>query len=119
MQTLASRASRASPSRTASSKTKAQCRPLDSSKIKNKAKRGLGEPSVVAAARARKQNETLVQIEEVLDKLNANADEIALRGTGNVNSKDGMDTMKNFARPQTGLRGLVRMVDEVVKDLDK
>jgi hypothetical protein len=29
-----------------------------------------------------------------------------------------VDVMKTFARPKTGLRGLVAMVDEVVKDLD-
>jgi hypothetical protein len=91
----------------------------DISKIKNKAMRGLGEPSIVAAARKRKNDETLIQIEDVLDKLNSNADELALKGTGNANTRDGIDTMKHFARPQTGLRGLVKMVDEVVRDLDK
>ena len=89
------------------------------SKIKNKSQRGLGEPTVVAAARRKGHQETLTQIEAVLDKLNMNADELALKGTGNVNTKDGMDTMKHFARPQTGLRGLVKMVDEVVQDLDR
>ena len=87
--------------------------------IKNKAKRGLGEPAVVAQTRRKAQQETLVQIEKVLDKLNDSADEISLRGSGNVHSADGIATMKNFARPQTGLRGLVKMVDEVVADLDK
>ena len=87
--------------------------------IKNKSRRGLGEPLVVATARRKKNADTLMQIEDVLDKLNANADDIAHKGTGNVNSKDGIETMKHFARPQTGLRGLVRMVDEVVGDLDR
>ena len=87
--------------------------------IKNKSKRGLGEPLVEAAARRKKNAATLVQIEDVLDKLNVNADDIALKGTGNVNNKDGIETMKHFARPQTGLRSLVKMVDEVVGDLDR
>eukprot|EP00605_Chrysophyceae_sp_TOSAG23-4_P001392 GSChrysophyteH1.ASY1.ANO1.1512.1 assembled CDS len=87
--------------------------------IKNKSKRGLGEPSVVAKSRRKAQAETLQQIEDVLDKLNANADEVALKGTGNANTKDGLETMKQFARPQTGLRGLVKMVDEVVSDLGR
>jgi len=91
----------------------------DIGQIKNKSKRGLGEPSVVAVARRRGHQETLVQIEAVLDKLNENADELALKGSGNVNTKDGINTMKHFARPQTGLRGLVKMVDEVVADLDR
>jgi hypothetical protein len=98
----------------------ASMKPLsDIAAIKNKSKRGLGEPSVVAATRKKAQAQTMIQIEDVLDKLNANADEIALKGSGNVNTKDGINTMKNFARPQTGLRGLVRMVDEVVDDLGK
>jgi hypothetical protein len=91
----------------------------DMGKIKNKSQRGLGEPHVVAQARKKGHQETLVQIEAVLDKLNTNADDLALRGTGNVKTKDGIDTMKHFARPQTGLRGLVKMVDEVVADLDR
>ena len=34
------------------------------------------------------------------------------------NSKDTVNLMKTFARPKTGLRGLVEMVEEVVNDLD-
>ena len=37
---------------------------------------------------------------------------------GGASAKDNVDVMKTFARPKTGLRGLVAMVDEVVKDLD-
>jgi len=101
-------------------KQESSIKPLsDIGQVKNKSKRGLGEPSVVAVARRKAQQETLVQIEAVLDRLNENADEIALKGSGNVNTKDGINTMKHFARPQTGLRGLVKMVDEVVADLDR
>ena len=101
-------------------KQESSIKPLsDIGQVKNKSMRGLGEPSVVAVARKKGHNETLVQIEAVLDKLNRNADEIAMKGSGTANTKDGINTMKNFARPQTGLRGLVKMVDEVVADLDR
>ena len=63
---------------------------------------------------------TLLQIEAVLDDLNTNVDEMVLKGPGAAGgtSKDNMDVMKTFARPKTGLKGLVQMVEEVVADLD-
>jgi hypothetical protein len=88
------------------------------SKIKNKTGRGLGEPFQVTAARQKGREDTLHKIEAVLDKLNMHADDLSAKGAGNVNTKEGIDKMKHFARPQTGLRGLVKMVDEVVADLD-
>jgi hypothetical protein len=89
------------------------------SKVKNKSKRGLGEPVVVAEARRKERDSTLKQIEAVLDDLNENADKMAMKGTGNAaNMKDNVDVMKGFARPKTGLKNLVKLVDEVVNDLD-
>jgi hypothetical protein len=89
------------------------------SKVKNKSKRGLGDPVVVVEARRKERDSTLKQIEAVLDDLNENADKMAMKGTGNAaNMKDNVDVMKGFARPKTGLKNLVKLVDEVVKDLD-
>lgn len=89
-------------------------------KIKNKSKRGLGEPSLIAQERKKERDRTLLQIEAVLDDLNTNVDEMVLKGPGAAGgtSKDNMDVMKTFARPKTGLKGLVQMVEEVVADLD-
>lgn len=88
-------------------------------KIKNKAKRGLAEPSLAAIERRKERDRTLQQIEGVLDDLNANVDDLVLKGpSATGNSKDTVNLMKTFARPKTGLRGLVEMVEEVVNDLD-
>lgn len=89
-------------------------------RIKNKSKRGLGEPSLIAQERRKERDRTLLQIEAVLDDLNTNVDEMVLKGPGAAGgtSKDNMDVMKTFARPKTGLKGLVQMVEEVVADLE-
>ena len=88
-------------------------------KIKNKAKRGLTEPSLAAIERRKERDRTLQQIEGVLDDLNSNVDDLVLKGPNATgNSKDTVNLMKTFARPKTGLKGLVQMVEEVVNDLD-
>ena len=88
-------------------------------KIKNKAKRGLTEPSLVAIERRKERGRTLQQIEDVLDDLNSNVDDLVLKGPNAAGySKDTVNLMKTFARPKTGLKGLVQMVEEVVNDLD-
>ena len=94
--------------------------PSEIKRVKNKSKRGLGEPSLIAQERKKERDRTLIQIEAVLDDLNANVDEMVLKGPGAAGglSKDNMDVMKTFARPKTGLKGLVQMVEEVVADLD-
>ena len=94
--------------------------PSEIKRVKNKSKRGLGEPSLIAQERKKEMDRTLIQIEAVLDDLNANVDEMVLKGPGAAGglSKDNMDVMKTFARPKTGLKGLVQMVEEVVADLD-
>lgn len=94
--------------------------PPEIKRVKNKTKRGLGEPSLIAQERKKERDRTLLQIEAVLDDLNTNVDEMVLKGPGAAGgtSKDNMDVMKTFARPKTGLKGLVQMVEEVVADLD-
>jgi hypothetical protein len=68
----------------------------------------------VAAQQAR--SSTLQQIEDVLDGLNRNAQEMAARG-GNPIGPDNV-IVKGVARPNTGIKGLVDMVNTVMYELD-
>ena len=64
-------------------------------KIKNKAKRGLTEPSLAAIERRKERDCTLQQIEGVLDDLNSNVDDLVLKGPNATgNSKDTVNLMK-------------------------
>lgn len=79
--------------------------------------RGLPEPMAISQARKSGRETTLQQIEEVLDNLNKHSDNLLnkkLAGT----AAEQFDQMKTFARPTTGLRSLVQMVNEVVQDLE-
>lgn len=79
--------------------------------------RGLPEPLAISQARKMGRATTLQQIEDVLDNLNKHSDDLLnkkLTGT----AAEQFDQMKSFARPTTGLRNLVQMVNEVVQDLE-
>lgn len=66
------------------------------------------------------RNATLQQIEEVLDGLNKNTQEIVTRNNyqqqGQGNGPDSV-LVKGVARPNTGVKGLIDMVNSVVFDL--
>lgn len=62
------------------------------------------------------RNTTLQQIEEVLDGLNKNTQEIVSRNLVNQNNPDSV-LVKGVARPNTGVKGLIDMVNNVVFDL--
>jgi hypothetical protein len=64
------------------------------------------------------RNTTLQQIEEVLDGLNKNSQEIISRNTGGgqLNGPDSV-MVRGVARPNTGVKGLIDMVNNVVFDL--
>ena len=87
---------------------------------KGKAMHGL--PCSFAAIHAREtgRETTLQQIEEVLDGLNKHTDESLGKNNAHVarNDVETMNMMRNFARPNTGIKGLIAMVNEVVESLD-
>jgi hypothetical protein len=82
-------------------------------KSQNKFSRGLAEPTDAQSTRLKARDKTLKQIEEVLDSLNANTKEL-VSSDGRNNS---LQSMRNFARPHTGISSLVQMVNDVVQEL--
>ena len=87
--------------------------------LKTKAKGGLPEPKSLRRGRDANREETLQQIEEVLDSLNSRTSDIVKKIPGQgQNTHDNIKDMKAFARPQKGLSSLLDMVNEVIQDLD-
>lgn len=95
----------------------ARARLSEEMQAKRDAGRGLPEPLRVTAARRKARDETLVHIESVLDGLNAHSENLLSKKAQNMSAEQ-VELMKGFARPTTGLRSLVQMVEEVVHDLD-
>lgn len=88
--------------------------------MKNKPARGLPEPELFRDARFASRKEALLQIDQVLNNLNAHVDEFAQKPYGHShNIQENIRAMKNFARPNTGLNSLLSMVNEVVADFDE
>ena len=87
--------------------------------LKTKYKGGLPEPKSLRQGRNANREETLQQIEEVLDSLNSRTSDIVKKIPGQgQNAHDNIKDMKAFARPQKGLSSLLDMVNEVIQDLD-
>lgn len=69
---------------------------------------------------SRQANErALQQIEKVLDQLNGNTDDITAKSCGHgLNIKENINMLKSFPRPNSSVRGLVSMVNDIVNELD-
>lgn len=86
--------------------------------LPNRPVRGLPEPEHGRSLRDARRHEALGQIEEVLSGLNESTQKLTKHtGSGSGPGNQGAQ-MKDFARPTTALKGLLSMVDEVIKDLD-
>ena len=96
------------------SRTKAH----DDLQAKRDSLKGLPEPFAIAHSRKIARDSTQQQIELVLDSLNNYSDNILNKKTSMGTTTEQIEHMKGFARPTTGLRSLVKMVDQVVKDLE-
>ena len=86
----------------------------DKLKKQNKYERGLIEASDEKTARIVARHKTLAQIEYVLDSLNESTHQM-VAPTGGKNGS--LESMRNFARPHTGISSLVNVMDEVVAEL--
>ena len=87
--------------------------------LKTKPKGGLPEPTSLRRIRDANREETLQQIEDVLDSLNSRTSEIVKKIPGEgQNARSNIKDMQAFARPQKGLSSLLDMVNEVIQDLD-
>lgn len=84
------------------------------------AKRGLPEPKTSQQAREQGRLSTLHQIEEVLDNLNSSSAGFAAKSNNyGANLKENIVKMKTFAKPSTGIKGLVDMITEVIDGLEE
>ena len=86
---------------------------------KRDAAKGLPEPTVRAQKRQEARENTLAQIEEVLDNLNKRTDNLLTTKGGHGTAAEQLDAARGFARPANdSLKNLVQMVEEVVHSLD-
>lgn len=102
------------PRESTGSRTKAH----DDLQAKRDSLKGLPEPLAFAHSRKMARDSTQQQIELVLDSLNNYSDNILNKKASMGTATEQIEHMKGFARPTTGLRSLVKMVDQVVKDLE-
>jgi hypothetical protein len=88
----------------------------ETSKLTSQVKRRTGPPRLTPSEEER--NKALGQIDQVLDQLNAATTRITNRGPAKSSVDANLQAMKEFARPNTGIAGLVSMVNEVIDDLE-
>lgn len=86
----------------------------------------IGKSSIVGIGRQGQRvhdnhrENTLHQIDEVLESLNADTSDFATRPVGHgMNLKENIESLKAFARPATALKGLASMVKDVISEIDK
>ena len=64
------------------------------------------------------REKNIIQINEVLDSLNANTNDYVSKPVGHgMNLKENMEALKGFVRPNTSLKALNSMVDEAITEL--
>jgi len=87
---------------------------------KRDAAKGLPEPTIRAQKRQEARENTLAQIEEVLDNLNTRTDNLLTTTKGaHGTAAEQLEAARGFARPANdSLKNLVQMVDEVVSSLN-
>lgn len=87
---------------------------------RHKQGRGLPEPEELKRNRQAHREATLLQIEEVLDNLNESTAGIVRKGSSHgANIRENISRMKTFAKPNTGITGLVDMINEVIDGLEE
>jgi len=64
-----------------------------------------------------RDDNSLQQIEEILDSLNQNTSEITSIKCGHgMNFKENVSALQLYPRPNETIKGLIRMIDDVVDD---
>lgn len=65
--------------------------------------------------KTRREKQSIQQIEEILDSLNHNTEDLTSKKCGHgMNFKENVSALQLFAKPTQTIKGLIRMMDEVV-----
>jgi len=85
--------------------------------VQGRIQRGLPEPADGRLRRDATREESLEQMDEVLESLNSSTERI-VHHKGDKKAAEEFELMDYFARPSTGLNNLLSLVNEVIDDLD-